>query len=128
MNSLTVVGNLVADPEIRHTGSGIAQATFRIGVNRRYMSGGEWKQETTFLPCVCWSDLAESVGTTLHKGQRVLVHGRLTQRDFEGRDGSRKSVVEIAVEELGVSLKNTRKADATARVEAAPTISNEDFF
>jgi single-strand DNA-binding protein len=128
MNSLTVAGNLVADPEIRHTNSGIAQASFRIGVNRRYQSGGEWKQETTFLSCVCWSDLAESVGENLQKGQRVVVHGRVTQREFEARDGSKKSVVEIAVEELGVSLKASRKADATARVAPAPSQQEEDFF
>lgn len=128
MNTLTVAGNLVADPELRHTGSGIAQATFRIGVNRRYMSGGEWKQETTFLPCVCWSDLAESVGVTLHKGQRVLIHGRLTQREFEGRDGSRKSIVEIAVEELGTSLKSSRKTDAKVEAESPRHEAEEDFF
>lgn len=127
MNLLTVAGNLVADPEIRYTQSGMAHATFRIGVNRRYQSNGEWKQETQFLSCVCWSDLAESVNENLSKGQKVLVHGRLQQREYEGRDGQKKTSTEIAIEDVGVSLKSARKDAKQGAPKRSESFDEEPF-
>jgi single-strand DNA-binding protein len=127
VNNLSVVGNLVADPDLRYTQSGIAQVSFRIGINRRYQSGGEWKQETTFLPCVCWADLAEAVAKELSKGQRVMVHGRLAQREYEGKDGQKRTITEIAVEEIGPSLKSARKAESQPKV-SAQRFDDDDAF
>jgi single-strand DNA-binding protein len=114
---ITVVGNLVDDPELRFTPSGAAVANFRIASTPRTFDrqSNEWKDgEALFLSCSVWRQAAENVAESLTKGMRVVVQGRLKQRSYEDREGQRRTVVELEVEEVGPSLKY-----ATAKVTRA---------
>jgi len=105
---ITVVGNLVDDPELRFTPSGAAVANFRIASTPRTFDRqtNEWKDgEALFLSCSVWRQAAENVAESLTKGMRVVVQGRLKQRSYEDREGQRRTVVELEVEEVGPSLK-----------------------
>jgi len=111
---ITVVGNLVDDPELRFTPSGAAVANFRIASTPRTFDrqSNEWKDgEALFLSCSVWRQAAENVAESLQKGMRVVVQGRLKQRSYETREGEKRTVVELDVEEVGPSLKY-----ATAKV------------
>jgi single-strand DNA-binding protein len=111
---ITVVGNLVDDPELRFTPSGAAVANFRIASTPRTFDrqSNEWKDgEALFLSCSVWRQAAENVAESLQKGMRVVVQGRLKQRSYETREGEKRTVVELEVEEVGPSLKY-----ATAKV------------
>ena len=106
--NITVVGNLTEDPELKFTPSGAAVANFRVAVNSRTFDrqANEWKEgDTSFYRCAAWRQLAEHVAESLQKGQRVLVNGRLRVRDFERQDGSRGTIAEINVDEVGPSLR-----------------------
>ncbi len=114
---ITVVGNLVDDPELRFTPSGAAVANFRIASTPRTLDRqtNEWKDgEALFLSCSVWRQAAENVAESLQKGMRVVVQGRLKQRSYETREGEKRTVVELEVEEVGPSLKY-----ATAKVARA---------
>jgi single-strand DNA-binding protein len=114
---ITVVGNLVDDPELRFTPSGAPVANFRIASTPRTFDkqSNEWKDgEALFLSCSIWRQAAENVAESLQKGMRVIVQGRLKQRSYETREGERRTVVELEVEEVGPSLKY-----ATAQVNRA---------
>jgi single-strand DNA-binding protein len=114
---ITVVGNLVDDPELRFTPSGAAVANFRIASTPRTFDRqtNEWKDgEALFLSCSVWRQAAENVAESLTKGMRVVVQGRLKQRSYEDREGQRRTIVELEVEEVGPSLKY-----ATAKVTRA---------
>jgi single-strand DNA-binding protein len=114
---ITVVGNLVADPELRFTPSGAAVANFRIASTPRTFDRqtNEWKDgESLFLSCSVWRDAAENVAESLTKGMRVIVQGRLTQRSYETREGEKRTVMELQVDEVGPSLRN-----ASAKVTRA---------
>ncbi|MBN9644362.1 single-stranded DNA-binding protein [Corynebacterium mendelii] len=105
---ITVVGNLVDDPELRYTPSGSAVANFRVAsTSRRFdsQSNGWVEGDTLFLTCNVWRQAAENVAETLHKGMRVIVNGRLRQRSFDTREGERRTVFEIEVDDVGPSLK-----------------------
>jgi single-strand DNA-binding protein len=106
-NSITVVGNITRDPEIRYTPSGQAKANFGVAVNRRWMNRqtNEWDEATSFFNVVCWREMAENVGESLGKGARVVVTGRLEQRSWETEQGEKRSVVEIVADEVGPSLR-----------------------
>ena len=111
---ITVVGNLVDDPELRFTPSGAAVANFRIASTPRTFDkqSNEWKDgEALFLSCSVWRQAAENVAESLQKGMRVVVQGRLKQRQYETREGEKRTVIELDVEEVGPSLKY-----ATAKV------------
>jgi single-strand DNA-binding protein len=111
---ITVVGNLVDDPELRFTPSGAAVANFRIASTPRTFDkqSNEWKDgDALFLSCSVWRQAAENVAESLQKGMRVVVQGRLKQRSYETREGEKRTVVELEVEEVGPSLKY-----ATAKV------------
>ncbi|MGW0389405.1 single-stranded DNA-binding protein [Streptomyces sp. NPDC003042] len=111
---ITVVGNLVDDPELRFTASGAAVAKFRIASTPRTFDKqtNEWKDgESLFLTCSVWRQAAENVAESLQKGMRVVVQGRLKQRSYEDREGVKRTVYELDVDEVGPSLKN-----ATAKV------------
>ena len=111
---ITVVGNLVDDPELRFTPSGAAVANFRIASTPRTFDRqtNEWKDgEALFLSCSVWRQAAENVAESLQRGMRVVVQGRLKARTFETREGEKRTVFEIEVEEVGPSLKY-----ATAKV------------
>src|SRR5690625_4402430 len=101
---ITVVGNLTGDPELRFTPAGAAVANFTVASTPRNFDrqSGEWKDgETLFLRCSIWRDAAENVAESLTKGMRVVVQGRLVQRSFETREGERRTVVELQVDEIG---------------------------
>ena len=105
---ITVVGNLVADPELRFTPSGAAVANFRIASTPRTFDRqtNEWKDgEALFLSCSVWRDAAENVAESLTKGMCVVVQGRLTQRSYETREGEKRTVFELQVDEVGPSLR-----------------------
>ncbi|KAB8163324.1 single-stranded DNA-binding protein [Streptomyces sp. 3MP-14] len=115
---ITVVGNLVDDPELRFTPSGAAVAKFRVASTPRIFDRqtSEWRDgESLFLTCSVWRQAAENVAESLTKGTRVIVQGRLKQRSYEDRDGVKRTVFELDVEEVGASLKNaTAKVTRTA--------------
>ena len=116
---ITVVGNLVDDPELRFTPSGAAVANFRIASTPRTFDKqtNEWKDgEGLFLSCSVWRQAAENVAESLVKGMRVVVQGRLKQRQYETREGEKRTVYELDVEEVGPSLKYaTAKVTRTTR-------------
>jgi single-strand DNA-binding protein len=112
--TLTVIGNLTADPELRFTPSGAAVASFTVASTPRTFDRqtGEWKDgEALFLRCNIWRQAAENVAESLTRGARVIVNGRLKQRSFETREGEKRTVVELDVDEIGPSLRY-----ATAKV------------
>ena len=116
---ITVVGNLVDDPELRFTPSGAAVANFRIASTPRIMDRqtNEWKDgDALFLSCSVWRQAAENVAESLQRGMRVIVQGRLKQRQYETREGEKRTVVELDVDEVGPSLKYaTAKVTRTTR-------------
>ena len=116
---ITVVGNLVDDPELRFTPSGAAVANFRIASTPRTFDrqSNEWKDgEALFLSCSVWRQAAENVAESLQRGMRVVVQGRLKQRSYETREGEKRTVFELDVEEVGPSLKYaTAKVTRTTR-------------
>lgn len=114
-NSVTLIGNLVDDPELRFTPSGVAMAKVRFAVNRRYQRNGQWEEETSFFGGTLWRDAAENAAESLQKGTRVIVTGRLEQRSWETADGEKRSIVEISIDEIGPSLRW-----ATATVTRSP--------
>jgi single-strand DNA-binding protein len=111
-NTVTIVGNVTRDPELRYLTSGTALAQFGVAYNRRYTKNGEQVEDTSFFDVVCWSNLADNVSESITKGDRVIVYGRLEQRSWETQEGDKRSKVEIVADEVAPSLKW-----ATARVE-----------
>jgi len=116
---ITVVGNLTADPELRFTPSGAAVASFTVASTPRTFDRqtNEWKDgEALFLRCSIWRQAAENVAETLQRGMRVIVQGRLQQRSFETREGEKRTVIELQVDEVGPSLRYaTAKVNRTQR-------------
>jgi single-strand DNA-binding protein len=113
--TITVIGNLTDDPELRFTPSGAAVAKFRVASTPRFMdrASGEWKDgEPLFLSCTVWRQAAEHVAESLQRGARVIVSGRLKQRSYETREGEKRTVIELEVDEIGPSLRY-----ATAKVQ-----------
>jgi single-strand DNA-binding protein len=113
--TITVIGNLTDDPELRFTPSGAAVAKFRVASTPRFMDKktNEWKDgEPLFLACTVWRQAAENVAESLQRGARVIVSGRLKQRSYETREGERRTVIELEVDEVGPSLRY-----ATAKVQ-----------
>ena len=112
--NVTVIGNLTNDPELRFTPSGAAVASFTVATNSRYLdkTTNEWKDgEPTYLRCSVWRQYAENVAESLTKGTRVIVSGRLKQSSFETREGEKRTVMEVQVEDVGPALRY-----ATAKV------------
>jgi single-strand DNA-binding protein len=105
-NNVTLIGNLVDDPELRFTPSGVAMAKIRLAVNRRWRGNdGEWQEDTSFFTGTVWREQAESAAESLQKGARVIVTGRLEQRSWETPEGDKRSVVEVQIDEIGPSLR-----------------------
>jgi single-strand DNA-binding protein len=112
--AITITGNLVDDPELRYTPTGQAVARFRVASTPRFMDRqtNEWKDgESLFLSCNVWRQAAENVAESLQRGMRVIVQGRLKQRSYETKEGEKRTVYEVEVDEVGPSLKS-----ATAKV------------
>jgi single-strand DNA-binding protein len=138
---ITVVGNLVADPELRFTASGQPVASFRIASTPRIMdkTTNEWKDgDSLFLTCNVWRQAAENAAETLERGMRVIVAGRLKQRSYETKEGEKRTVFEVEVDDVGPSLRNaSAKVTKAARAgggygapaggqQGAPTRPQED--
>ncbi|MEY4338296.1 MAG: single-stranded DNA-binding protein [Actinomycetota bacterium] len=111
-STVTLVGNLTRDPELRFTTGGRGQASFGLAVSRRYQVNNEWQEQTSYFNVVAWGTLGENASASLTKGTRVMVTGRLEQRSYETKEGEKRSVVEIIADEIGPSLRW-----ATAQVE-----------
>ncbi len=115
-NSVTLVGNLVEDPELRFTQSGVAMASIRLAVSRRYQDrNNEWQEQTSFVGGTVWRDMAENVAESLTKGTRVIITGELEQRTWETQEGEKRSVIEIRIDDIAPSLRW-----ATASVTRTP--------
>ena len=131
-NSVTLVGNITRDPELRFTPAGQAVATFGMAVNRRYQKNGQWEEQTSFFNVTAWGTLGENASNSLHKGARILVSGRLEQRSWETQEGDKRSVVEVVADEIGPSLrwatveitKNERREGGESGGSGRP-VSNE---
>jgi single-strand DNA-binding protein len=121
---ITIVGNLVEDPNLRFTPSGQPVANFRIASTPRFLdkTTNEWKDgEALFLTCNVWRQAAENCAESLQRGMRVIVQGRLKQRSYETREGEKRTVYEVEVDEIGPSLKNaTAKVNKTQRQGGSP--------
>jgi len=106
---ITIAGNLVDDPQLRYTPTGQAVANFRVASTPRFRDNatGEWKDgDSLFLSCNVWRQAAENVAESLQRGMRVIVQGRLRQRSYETKEGEKRTVYEIEVDEVGPSLRN----------------------
>jgi single-strand DNA-binding protein len=121
--TITVVGNLTDDPDLRFTPSGAAVANFTVASTPRFFDKqtNEWKDgDALFLRCSIWRQAAENVAESLHRGTRVIVQGRLRQRSYETREGEKRTVIELDVDEIGPSLKYaTAKTTKTTRSGAS---------
>src|SRR5271170_5561230 len=114
---ITVIGNLVDDPQLRYTPTGQAVANFRVASTPRFMDRqtNEWKDgDSLFLSCNVWRQAAENVAESLQRGMRVIVSGRLKQRNYETKEGEKRTVYEVEVDDVGPSLRN-----ASAKVARA---------
>lgn len=118
--SVSLVGNITRDPEMRVTPTGAGNVRFGLAVNRRWQDRktGEWQEDTSYFDVVAWRELAEHIDESLHRGDRVIVVGRLEQRSYE-KDGQKRSVVEVVADEVGPSLRW-----ATATIEKVERSSN----
>ena len=106
---ITIIGNLVDDPQLRYTPTGQAVASFRVASTPRFLdrNTNEWKDgDSLFLSCNVWRQAAENVAESLQRGSRVIVSGRLRQRSYETKEGEKRTVYEIEVDEVGPSLRN----------------------
>jgi len=111
-STVILVGNLTREPELRFTAGGKGVASFGLAVNRRYQVNGEWQEKVSFFNVTAWDTLGENASASLNKGARVIVTGRLEQREYETKDGEKRTVVEVVADEVGPSLRW-----ATAQVE-----------
>ena len=135
--TITMIGNLVDDPELRFTPSGAAVAKFRVASTPRYLDKqtNEWKDgESLFLQCQIWRQAAENVAESLTKGMRVILSGRLKQRSYETKEGEKRTVFEVEVDEVGPSLRNatakvtrTQRAAGAGGFGAAPAAAADSF-
>ena len=121
--TITIIGNLVADVELRFTPSGAAVANFTVASTPRTFNkaSNEWEDgNTLFLPCSIWRDAAEHCAESLTKGTRVIVQGRLQQRSYDDREGSKRTIYEVAVDEVGPSLLRATAVVTRATSGAQP--------
>lgn len=125
---ITLIGNLVDDPELRFTPSGAAVAKFRVASTPRYLdkNTNEWKDgDSLFLQCQVWRQQAENCAETLIKGMRVIVVGKLKQRSYETKEGEKRSVYEVDAEDVAVALRNaTAKVTKTTRQQGSTQQQN----
>jgi single-strand DNA-binding protein len=116
---ITIAGNLVDDPELRFTPAGQPVARFRVASTPRFRDNatGEWKDgDSLFLTCNVWRQAAENVAESLQRGMRVIVSGRLRQRSYETKEGEKRTVYEVEVDDVGPSLRNaSAKVNRVAR-------------
>jgi single-strand DNA-binding protein len=121
LNKVFLIGNLTKPPELRYTPSGTAVADIRLAVNRNYTTqGGEKREETCFLTVVVWGKQAESCGEYLDKGSPILVEGRLQTREWEAKDGGKRTVIEVVAERVQFMGRGRAAAPATVAASAEP--------
>ena len=119
-STVTLVGNVTRDPELRFTPSGQSIASFGLAVNRRWQNRQtqQWEEQVSFFDIVCWRELAENVSESLTKGTRIMVSGRLQQRSWETDNGEKRTKVEVLADEVGPSLRwATAQVQKTERRE-----------
>lgn len=106
-NSVTIIGNVTREPELKFTASGAATAKFGVAVNRRWQNRqtNDWEEAVSFFDVVCWKEMAENAAESLTKGTRVIVTGRLEQQSWETDQGDKRSKVEVVADEIGPSLR-----------------------
>ena len=106
-NTVTLVGNVTRDPEIRYTPSGQTVATFGLAVNRRWQNrqNNEWEEQVSFFDVKCWAQMGENVSESIPRGTRVVVTGRLEQRSWENDNGEKRSKIEVVADEIAPSLR-----------------------
>ncbi len=129
-NAVTLVGNLTDDPELRYTPSGLAVANFSIAVNKRKREDDGTYSDSLdgFFRCSCWREMAESVAESCAKGTRVIVVGRLHQRSWETTEGQKRYEIEVAVDEVGPSLRwATAQVRKPERKQQQPVAANDGF-
>ena len=107
-STVTIVGNITRDPELRFTAGGKGIASFGLAVNRRWQQNGEWQEKVSFFNVTAWDTLGENIAASLTKGTRVIVTGRLEQREYETKEGEKRNVVEIVADEIGPSMRWAR--------------------
>ena len=118
-NTVTLVGNITRDLELRYTANGRGVASFGLAVSRRYQVNGEWQEQTSYFNITAWGQLGENAAQSLAKGARTIVAGRLEQREYETREGEKRSVVEVVADEIGPSLRwATAQVEKTSRQSA----------
>jgi len=124
---VTIVGNLTADPELRYTQGGLAVANFTIASTPRTFdrAANDWKDgDTLFMRATCWREFAEHVSGSLTKGARVVAQGRLVQRSYETKEGEKRTVIELQVDEIGPSLRyataSVTRTQSTSKINDAP--------
>jgi single-strand DNA-binding protein len=125
-NSVTLVGNVTRDPELRYTAGGAAKVAFGLAVNRRWQNRQtqEWEEQVSFFNVVAWREMAENVAESISKGSRVVVTGRLEQRSWETENGEKRTVVEVNADDIGPSL---RVIWATAQITRNERRGGSDF-
>jgi len=126
-NTVTLVGNVTRDPELRYTPNGQAVATFGLAVNRRWQNRqtNDWEEQVSFFDVKCWAQMAENVGESIQRGSRVVVSGRLEQRSWETDNGDKRSKVEVVADEIGPSLRwATAQVNKNARSEGGGSPSS----
>jgi single-strand DNA-binding protein len=127
--TVTVIGNLTREPEIRYTREGLATTNLGVAVNRRWQdrSTKQWEESTSFFDVVCWRELAENAALSLVKGMRVVVTGRLEHRSWETEEGEHRSKVEVVADDIGPSLRfATAEVQRTERRGAESDESTEE--
>jgi single-strand DNA-binding protein len=126
-NTVTLCGNITADPELRFTPSGQATASFGIAINRKWddKATGEKREAVSFFDVVCWQQMAENASESLQKGDRVIVVGRLEQRTWDADDGSKRYKVEVVADEVGPSVRwATAEVTKNERTKPEPAKAN----
>lgn len=139
-NNIVLVGSLGKDPELSYTPGGAPKCSFSIAVNRRWMNKqtGEWESATSWFNVLAWGDLAENVASSLMKGDRAIVTGRLDQRQYEAKDGTKKDWTEIVADDIGASFRwatgsvtrseRSSKSTAGRQTATAPSFEDEEPF
>lgn len=130
-NTMTIIGNLTGEPELRFTQSGAAMLTGSIASNRRYQVNGEWQEETSYINYIAWRELAENCAATLSKGMRVIATGRLQQRTYVDKEGKNRSSYDLVIDEIAPSLRwataavTKTKGDVSSSSQPATVPAND---
>lgn len=143
-NSIVIVGNLTSDPELRFTQSGVAYVSGSIASNRKYQVNGQWEEKTSYFNFSAWRELAENIAASCTKGMRVVITGRIEQKSWTDKEGNERKTHELAVDDIGPSLRwahasvtkvgksagetTTNVGNATAAFNATEAFDDEDPF